>query len=70
MDGRLGIGYGDSQYGIMNYIHSEVTSPADGLEETGYTLKVGDWTSFKAELEDWLVCTYFWDEIKANRPTS
>lgn len=68
-DGRLGLDYGDSQNGIMDYIMSTHTYNGTGMEYNLYTLIKGDWTSFKDALEDVMVCTFFLDEIKATKPT-
>jgi len=62
--GRLGIDYGDTKDGIMDYIMSTNMYDGNGLEENNYTLKKGTWNSFKHELEYALVSEYFWDDIK------
>ena len=68
VDGRLGLDYGDSQNGIMDYIMSTNLYTGVGLEYNLYTLKKGTWQSFKDELEDVMVCTFFLDELKVNKP--
>lgn len=62
--GRLGLDYGDSKEGIMDYVMSTNMYEGNGLEENAYTLKKGTYESFKHELERMLVSEYFWDEIK------
>lgn len=62
--GILGLGYGDHKEGLLNYIWSNNSYTAQGLEENGYTLKKGSWLEFKQEIEDNLISIYFWDEIK------
>jgi len=61
IDGRLGLYYGDSQNGIMDYIMATNMYDNDGLEHNLYTLKKGTWDEFKNELEDRLVCEFFLD---------
>jgi hypothetical protein len=69
MDGRLGLDYGDSQNGIMDYIMATNLYEGDGLEHNLYTLNKGTWETFKNDLEDVMVCEFFLDEIKVNKPT-
>jgi len=67
--GILGIGYGDHKVGILNYVWSNYSYSGCGLEEKGYFLKKGTWSQFKQEIEDTLIDTYFWPEIKAHLQT-
>lgn len=66
--GRLGIGYGDTSDGLMNFIYSSSVYVDNGLEEfcnnNGYILKRGDYSEFKLDLENILLDSYFWSEIK------
>lgn len=64
--GILGLGYGDHKEGLLNYIWSNYSYLGQGLEENGYLLKQGTWTQFKQEIEDNLIDTYFWPEIKVH----
>ena len=64
--GVLGLGYGDHKEGLLNYIWSNNSYTAQGLEENGYTLKKGSWSEFKQEIEDNLISIYFWPEIKTH----
>lgn len=64
--GVLGLGYGDHKEGLLNYIWSNNSYTAQGLEENGYTLKKGSWSEFKQEIEDNLISVYFWPEIKTH----
>lgn len=69
VDGRLGLEYGDSQNGIMDYIMATNMYEDDGLEHNLYTLKKGTWKNFKDELENNLVCMFFLDEMNVIKPT-
>lgn len=53
--GRLGIGYGlgnDTKNGILNYVMSDNQFDGTGMEFDGYTLKTGDWNTFKSDIRD------------------
>lgn len=61
--GRLGLGYGDSKDGILNYITSTYGFSGTGLEYNIYTLKKGTWVSFEDELVNIFVDKQVWDRI-------
>ena len=66
--GRLGVGYGDTSSGLMNFIYSSSIYLDGWLEEfcnnNGYVLKMGNYSDFKLDLENILLDSYFWPEIK------
>ena len=66
--GRLGIGYGDTSDGLMNFIMSSSGYVGNGLEEycvsQGFVLKKGDYDSFRLDLQNTLIDPYFWPEIE------
>ncbi len=66
--GRLGIGYGDTSDGLMNFIMSSSGYVGNGLEEyctsQGFTLKKGDYDSFRLDLQNTIIDPYFWPEIE------
>ena len=66
--GRLGIGYGDTSDGLMNFIMSSSGYVGNGMEEycisQGFVLKKGDYNSFKLDLQNTLIDPYFWPEIE------
>ena len=66
--GRLGVGYGDTSDGLMNFIMSSDGYVGNGLEEycisQGFVLKKGDYNSFKLDLQNTLIDPYFWPEIE------
>lgn len=62
--GILGLGFGDKQDGIMNYVLSTYAYEGQGLEENNFTLLQGTWADFKNELYKELVDDKFWPEIK------
>jgi hypothetical protein len=53
--GRLGINYGDTNNGIMDYLLSTNGYDGQGLEEENYTLQNGTWDDFKNELKNVLI---------------
>jgi len=61
--GRLGLGYGDSKDGIMNYIKSTEGFVGTGLEYNMYELKKGTWQELIDELENAFVDKMVWDRI-------
>ena len=65
--GRLGIGYGDTSDGLMNFIMSSSGYVGSGMEEycisQGFVLKKGDYNSFRLDLQSTLIDPYFWPEI-------
>ena len=65
--GRLGIGYGDTSDGLMNFIMSSSGYVGNGMEEycisQGFVLKKGDYNSFRLDLQSTLIDPYFWPEI-------
>mgnify|MGYP004005218471 FL=1 len=68
--GRLGIGYGDTSDGLMNYIFSSEGYLGNGLEEycvaQGFVLKKGDYDGFKTDLQNTIIDPYFWPQIKTH----
>ena len=66
--GRLGIGYGDTSDGLMNFIMSSSGYVGNGMEEycisQGFVLKKGDYNSFRLDLQNTLIDPYFWPEIE------
>ncbi len=66
--GRLGIGYGDTSDGLMNFVMSSSGYVGNGLEEycvaQGFILKKGDYNSFRSDLQDTIIDPYFWPEIE------
>jgi len=66
--GRLGNGYGDTSDGLMNFIMSSSGYVGNGLEEYcvshGFTLKKGDYDSFRSDLQNTIIDPYFWSEIE------
>ena len=66
--GRLGIGYGDTSDGLMNFIMSSSGYVGNGMEEycisQGFVLKKGDYNSFRLDLQSTLIDPYFWPEIE------
>ena len=66
--GRLGVGYGDTSDGLMNFIMSSNGYVGNGLEEycvaQGFILKKGDYNSFRNDLQDTIIDPYFWPEIE------
>jgi hypothetical protein len=62
--GILGLGFGDKQDGIMNYVLSTYSFVGQGLEENNFTLTQGTWTDFKNDLYKELVDDKFWPDIK------
>ena len=66
--GRLGVGYGDTSDGLMNFIMSSSGYVGNGLEEyctsQGFVLKKGDYDSFRLDLQNRLIDPYFWSEIE------
>jgi len=66
--GRLGIGYGDTSDGLMNFIMSSSGYVGTGLEEyctsQGFILKKGDYDSFRLDLQNTIIDPYFWPEIE------
>ena len=66
--GRLGVGYGDTSDGLMNFIMSSSGYVGNGLEEycisQGFVLKKGDYDSFRLDLQNTLIDPYFWPEIE------
>lgn len=66
--GRLGIGYGDTSDGLMNFVMSSSGYVGNGLEEycisQGFTLKKGDYDSFRLDLQNTIIDPYFWPEIE------
>ena len=66
--GRLGIGYGDTSDGLMNFIMSSNGYVGNGLEEycisQGFTLKKGDYNTFRLDLQNTIIDPYFWTEIE------
>jgi len=66
--GRLGIGYGDTSDGLMNFVMSSIGYVGNGLEEycvaQGFILKKGDYNSFRSDLQDTIIDPYFWPEIE------
>jgi len=66
--GRLGIGYGDTSDGLMNFIMSSSGYVGNGLEEycisQGFTLKKGDYDTFRNDLQNTIIDPYFWSEIE------
>ena len=66
--GRLGIGYGDTSDGLMNFIMSSSGYVGNGMEEycisQGFVLKKGDYDTFRSDLQNTLIDPYFWPEIE------
>ena len=66
--GRLGVGYGDTSIGLMNFIMSSSGYVGNGLEEfcvsQGFVLKKGDYDSFSLDLQNTIIDPYFWSEIE------
>jgi len=66
--GRLGVGYGDTSNGLMNFIMSSSGYVGNGLEEfcvsQGFVLKKGDYDSFRLDLQNTIIDPYFWPEIE------
>ena len=66
--GRLGVGYGDTSIGLMNFIMSSSGYVGNGLEEfcvsQGFALKKGDYDSFRLDLQNTIIDPYFWPEIE------
>ena len=66
--GRLGVGYGDTSIGLMNFIMSSSGYVGNGLEEfcvsQGFVLKKGDYDSFRLDLQNTIIDPYFWPEIE------
>jgi len=66
--GRLGIGYGDTSDGLMNFIMSSSGYVGNGLEEYcvahGFILKKNDYNSFRNDLQNTIIDPYFWSEIE------
>jgi len=66
--GRLGIGYGDTSDGLMNFIMSSSGYVGSGMEEycisQGFVLKKGDYDTFRSDLQNTLIDPYFWPEIE------
>jgi len=67
--GRLGIGFGDSKDGMMNYIMSNEGYTGNGLEYNNYTLKKGTWDELKTNLCKDLVSDYFWGDLNTHIQT-
>lgn len=61
--GRLGLGYGDSKDGILNYITSTHGFAGTGLEYNVYDLKKGDWNELEDALVNIFVDKQVWDRI-------
>jgi len=61
--GRLGLGYGDSKDGILNYITSTNSFVGTGLRFNAYTLKKGSWDELEEKLVDEFVDKQVWDRI-------
>jgi hypothetical protein len=66
--GRLGVGYGDTSDGLMNFVMSSNGYVGNGLEEyctsQGFTLKKGDYDAFRNDLQNTIIDPYFWSEIE------
>jgi len=66
--GRLGVGYGDTSDGLMNFVMSSSGYVGNGLEEyctsQGFTLKKGDYDAFRNDLQNTIIDPYFWSEIE------
>jgi len=66
--GRLGVGYGDTSDGLMNFIMSSSGYVGNGLEEycisQGFILKKGDYNSFRSDLQNTIIDPYFWPDIE------
>jgi len=66
--GRLGIGYGDTSDGLMNFVMSSSGYVGNGMEEycvaQGFILKKGDYDSFRLDLQNTIIDPYFWPEIE------
>ena len=66
--GRLGVGYGDTSDGLMNFIMSSSGYVGNGMEEycisQGFVLKKGDYDSFRLDLQNTLIDPHFWTEIE------
>jgi hypothetical protein len=66
--GRLGIGYGDTSDGLMNFVMSSSGYVGNGLEEyctsQGFILKKGGYDSFRLDLQNTIIDPYFWPEIE------
>jgi len=61
--GRLGLGYGDSKDGILNYITSTYGFNGTGLKYNVYTLKKGSWEDFESDVVNIFVDKQVWDRI-------
>ena len=66
--GRLGIGYGDTSDGLMNFVMSSSSYVGNGLEEYciahGFTLNKGDYDSFRLDIQNKIIDSYFWPQIQ------
>jgi len=66
--GRLGVGYGDTSDGLMNFVMSSSGYVGNGLEEYciahGFTLNKGDYDSFRLDIQNTIIDPYFWTEIE------
>jgi hypothetical protein len=66
--GRLGVGYGDTSDGLMNFVMSSSSYVGNGLEEYcishGFTLNKGDYESFRQDIENTIIDPYFWPQIQ------
>ena len=66
--GRLGVGYGDTSDGLMNFVMSSSGYVGNGLEEycvaQGFILKKGDYNSFRSDLQDTIMYPYVCPEIE------
>ena len=57
--GRLGLGFGDSRDGLLNYIRSDYGFTGTGLEYNNYTLNKGTWEEFIEKLTVSLTGKYY-----------
>ncbi len=66
--GRLGIGYGDTSDGLMNFIMSSSGYVGNGLEEycvsQGFILNKGTYDTLRNDLQNTIIDPYFWPEIE------
>lgn len=65
--GRLGLDFGDTEDGLMDYILNTNGYSGTGLgnEADPLTLLKSDWTTFADDLKDVFVDSRFWDQIEA-----